>query len=83
MRHRLLHINKETKLKTIEELIEECSIALPFKYKDMQEAYKLGMINILLELARNTKGYPVNGIVRGVITEEQLSDKLVEVSNDK
>lgn len=49
----------------------------------MQEAYKLGMINILLELARNTTGYPVNGIVRGVITEEQLSDKLVEVSNDR
>ena len=68
-------------MKTIEELINERSIALPFKENDLAAAYRLGQINILLELARNAKGHVINGLMRGAVTEEELSDKLVEVSN--
>lgn len=68
-------------MKTIEQLITERSIALPFKEDDLAAAYKLGQINILLEIVQALKGYPVNGLVRGIVTEEELNDKLVEVSN--
>lgn len=68
-------------MKTIEELIKERAIALPYKENDLEAAYRLGQINMILELVNNLKGYPVNGLVRGIITEDQLTDKLVEVSN--
>ena len=45
------------------------------------EAFKQGQISILIELSKMVKGMVVNGIVRGIITEEELNDKLVEVEN--
>jgi len=69
-------------MKTIDKLIEEKSYCVPFNVNDLKEAYKLGQINILLELSKSTKGHFVNGLFRGIVTEEELSDKLVAVSND-
>jgi len=68
-------------LKTLEQLIEERAIALPYKDVDLAAAYKLGQINMLLDLAKNAKGHVINGLMRGAITEEELTDKLVEISN--
>jgi hypothetical protein len=68
-------------MKTIEQLITELSFSLPFQDSDLEAAYKLGQINTLLEIVQKLKGYPVNGMVRGIVTEEELNDKLVEVSN--
>lgn len=68
-------------MKTIDEFIIENNVDDTSLEKEIKDAYKLGQINILLELTKSLVGYPVNGLVRGIITEEQLSDKLVEVSN--
>jgi len=68
-------------LKTIEQLITELEYSVPYGKNELETAYKLGQINILLELAQSVKGYSVNGLIRGIVTEEELSDKLVEVSN--
>lgn len=68
-------------MKTIDELIDELSYSMPLSKSDLEQAYKLGQINTILELVQNLKGYPVNGLVRGIVTEDQLTDKLVEVSN--
>lgn len=66
----------------IDQLIEKLSYNLPYNEKDLRNVYKQAQIDLLLELNDMMKGYPVNGLVRGIITEEQLTDKLVEVSND-
>lgn len=63
-------------MKTIKKLIEELSIAMPFKESDMDKAYRLGRLNMLVELLGEVKGYPVNGVVRGIITEESLKEKM-------
>lgn len=68
-------------MKTIEQLISERSVALPFKENDLEEAYRLGQINMLLEIVQQLKGYTVNGLMRGIVTEDELNDKLVEVTN--
>lgn len=68
-------------LKTIDQLITELEYSVPYGKNELETAYKLGQINILLELAQSVKGYSVNGLIRGIVTEEELSDKLVEVSN--
>ena len=47
------------------------------------ESFKQGKIAVLLELSKMVKGMVVNGICRGVVTEEELEAKLVEVENDK
>jgi hypothetical protein len=69
-------------MKTVEDLITELNYSLPYGDNEIRKAYKLGQINLLLELANKVQGYPVNGLIRGIITEDQLTDKLVEVSND-
>ena len=66
---------------TIDELIKQLSYNLPFDEKDLRNVYKQAQIDLLLELSKQAKGYPVNGLVRGIITEEQLTNKLIEVSN--
>lgn len=65
----------------LKEFIETKSYSRPFDDKDLSEAYKLGQTTILIELNKMIKGMVVNGILMGVITEEQLNDKLVEVEN--
>lgn len=70
-------------MKTIEQLITELEYSIPYGKNELETAYKLGQINILLELAQSVKGYPVNGLIRGILTEEELNDKLVEVSNEQ
>ena len=69
-------------MKDIDILIENLQYKLPYDEKDLRNVYRQAQINLLLELNDMMKGYPVNGLVRGIITEEQLTDKLVEVSND-
>lgn len=69
-------------MKDIDVLIENLQYKLPYDEKDLRNVYRQAQINLLLELNDMMKGYPVNGLVRGIITEEQLTDKLVEVSND-
>ena len=66
---------------TIDELIKQLSYNLPFDEKDLRNVYKQAQIDLLLELSKQAKGYPVNGLVRAIITEEQLTNKLIEVSN--
>lgn len=68
-------------MKTIDDLINELSFSMPFGKNELEKAYKLGQINTLLELSKNAKGHVINGLMRGAVTEEELSDKLVEVSN--
>ncbi len=69
-------------MKTIDDLINELSYSMPLSKSDLEQAYKLGQINILLELSQNAKGHVINGLMRGAVTEEELSDKLVEVTNE-
>jgi hypothetical protein len=69
-------------MKTLDKFIEEKSYSYPFESKDLEDAYKLGKLNALLELTKKLQGYPVNGLVRGIITEEVLTNMLVEVENE-
>jgi hypothetical protein len=69
-------------MKTIEDLINELSYSMPYDESDLKRAYRLGQINLLLDLARNAKGYVINGLMRGAVTEEELTAKLVEIEND-
>jgi hypothetical protein len=70
-------------MKSVEDLILEKSYSTPYNANDLKDAYKLGQLNMLLELTKKLEGYPVNGLVRGIITEEKLSDVLMEISNEK
>ena len=67
---------------SVDNMIERLSYNLPYNEKDLREVYKQAQLDLLLELNGMLKGYPVNGLVRGIITEEQITDKLVEVMND-
>lgn len=69
-------------MKDIDKIINELNYCLPYNDNDLRDVYRKAQINLLLELSNMVKGYPVNGLVRGIITEEQLTDKLIEVSND-
>lgn len=54
---------------------------MPFGKDELELAYNLGRINTLLELVNELEGYPVNGLMRGIITQDKLDTKLVEASN--
>lgn len=69
-------------MKTIEDLIEDLKYATPYDENDLKLAYKLGQINAILELAKNAKGHVINGLMRGAVTEEDLTAKLVEIENE-
>lgn len=69
-------------MQTLEQLIDELKFSTPFSEKDLKLAYKLGQINLLLDLSKNAKGHVINGLVRGAITEEDLTAKLVEIENE-
>lgn len=66
---------------SLDQMITNKSYSMPFNNKDMEDAYKLGQVNLLIELNKMVKGMVVNGICKGIITEEELNDKLVEIEN--
>lgn len=68
-------------MKTLEQLIDELNYSMPYNESDLKKAYKLGQINLLLELAKSAKGHNINGLIRGAVTEEELTAKLVEIEN--
>ena len=68
-------------MKTLEDLYKELSYSMPFGKDELELAYNLGRINTLLELVNELEGYPVNGLMRGIITQDKLDTKLVEASN--
>jgi len=60
----------------LKEFLKYKSFALPYSEKDLIEAYELGVITLLIELQDKIVGYPVNGLVRGVILEEEIIDRI-------
>lgn len=70
-------------MKTLEKLISELQFSYPFTEKDLKTVYDLGQKNMLVELVKEIKGYPVNGQICGIIKEEQITEKMKELGLDK
>lgn len=65
--------------KNLTEYLKQKAYTIPFSEKDLIEAYNLGRIELLKELEQSLRGYVVNGIIKGVILEEEIYERIKEI----
>lgn len=67
----------------INNFIKEKSYSLPFTEQDLTEAYNLGRQEVINELITKIIGYPVGGVVQGMVSENVLKEYKKELTKKK
>lgn len=66
-----------------ETLLSNMEMSFPLSQKDVRKVYLEAEIDALEQVQKLIKGYPVNGLVKGIVTEEQITQLLQEKKGER